>query len=118
MTLAMQETRMPALGALRDRVEIRRRDLADDGQGGFVATYFPLATVWARVRELSGRVAQAADARGSTITHAVVLRYRTDISPGDRLVFMGRNLEVVSADDLNGRRAYLGCACIETAVTG
>jgi SPP1 family predicted phage head-tail adaptor len=114
----LAETPVPALGSLRDRVQIRRRDVVDDGQGGSVTTYFPLATVWARVRQLSSRQGQAADGRVSAITHSVVLRHRTDIGPGDRLVYLGRNLDVVGADDLNGRRAYLSCTCSETAVTG
>jgi head-tail adaptor len=52
------------------------------------------------------------------ISHAVVLRFRADLGPGDRIVYRGRNLDVVSAADLNGRRAYLSCACSETHVTG
>ena len=118
MTPVLADTSSPALGALRDRVQIRRRDRVDDGSGGFVTTYFPLATVWARVRALGSRPGQAADGRGSSISHSVVLRYRTDIVPGDRLVFGGRALDVVGADDLNGRRAFLSCTCSETSVTG
>ena len=112
------DTQTPPLGSLRDRVQVRRRDMTDDGQGGSATTYFPLATVWARVRTLSARSGQSGDGRTSSITHSVVLRFRSDISPGDRLVFSGRNLDVVSADDLNGHRAYLSCTCIEQAVTG
>lgn len=108
----------PPLGTLRDRIAIKRRDLADDGAGGTLTTWFPLATVWARVRELSGRAGQSADGRSSFISHSVVMRFRTDLSPGDRIVYRGRNLEVVNAADLNGRRAYLSCTCSETAVTG
>jgi SPP1 family predicted phage head-tail adaptor len=52
------------------------------------------------------------------ISHSVVLRFRNDVSPGDRIVYRGRNLDVVSAADLNGRRAYLSCACSETSFTG
>lgn len=108
----------PTIGALRERVQLKRRDVADDGQGGALTTFVPVATVWARVRALSARLATSADARGSAITHSVVMRYRSDVSAGDRLVFAGRNLEVVSAADLDGRRAYLACTCSEVAVTG
>jgi SPP1 family predicted phage head-tail adaptor len=52
------------------------------------------------------------------ISHSVVLRFRSDVSPGDRIVYRGRNLDVVSTADLNGRRAYLSCACSETSFTG
>lgn len=118
MSANLAEAPGPALGALRDRVQIRRRDMAADGAGGFVTTYFPLATVWARVRALSARPSHPADARASSITHSVVLRYRIDIAPVDRLMFGGRALDVVSAEDLNGRRAFLSCTCAEARVTG
>ena len=39
-------------------------------------------------------------------------------APGDRFVYRGRNLEVLSAEDINGRRQFLGCRCTERAVTG
>jgi head-tail adaptor len=52
------------------------------------------------------------------ISHSVVMRFRADLGPGDRIVYRGRNLDVVTAGDLNGRRAYLSCACTETSVAG
>ena len=115
---ALGEMSGVAVGMLTERVAIRRRDVADDGQGGTMTTWFPLATVWARVTTLSGRVAMAADARGSVVTHTVVLRYRADIGAGDRFVWQGRTLDILSAGDLNGRRAWLSCACSEQSVTG
>ena len=55
---------------------------------------------------------------GETITHSVVLRFRTDLRPGDRIVYRGATLELVGVADLNGRRAYLSCQCSERVVTG
>ncbi|KKB82745.1 hypothetical protein VW29_15655 [Devosia limi DSM 17137] len=91
--------------------------LAED-EGGHSALYVPMANVWARVRSLSGRQGESADGRAVAISHAVVLRFRRDVGPGDRIVYRGRNLDVVSAADLNGRRAYLSCVCSETSITG
>jgi SPP1 family predicted phage head-tail adaptor len=114
----MTDARPPAIGALGDRVQIKRRDMSIDDEGGAIVTFVPIATVWARVRALSARQAQAGDGRVASISHSVVLRYRADIKPGDRLVFAGRDLDVVGAADLNGRRAYLSCTCSETSITG
>lgn len=108
----------PPLGTLTDRVQLRRREMVAEAEGGHAALYVPLATVWARVRSLSGRQGQTADGQAVTVSHSVVLRFRNDVSPGDRLVYRGRNLDVVSAADLNGRRAYLSCTCAETSFTG
>jgi SPP1 family predicted phage head-tail adaptor len=46
---------------------------------------------------LSARQSAEADARGVRATHGVVLRFRSDFGPGDRITYRGRNLEVVAA---------------------
>lgn len=108
----------PAIGTLRDRVTLQHRTMADEIEGGHSLAFATALGLWARVRALSGRQTSLGDARASAITHTVVVRYRTDIAPGDRFVFMGRDLDVISAADLNGARAFLSCACAETSVTG
>ena len=67
---------------------------------------------------MGARAAYADDARGHWISHAVTLRFRTDLKPGDRIIYRGRNLEIATLADINGRRAYLSCQCSERAVTG
>lgn len=109
---------MPPLGTLTDRVQLKRRESVGDGAGGHERIFAPVSNVWARVRSLTGRQGNTADGRMVTISHSVVLRFRNDVSPGDRIVYRGRNLDVVSTADLNGRRAYLSCACSETSFTG
>jgi SPP1 family predicted phage head-tail adaptor len=103
---------------LTDRVQFQRREMTREAEGGHETVYVPVATIWARVRPLAARAAFDADGRGSGISHAVVTRFRSDVKPGDRFVYRGRNLHVVSAADLNGRRAWLSCQFSETAVTG
>ncbi|ODT79694.1 MAG: hypothetical protein ABS76_19160 [Pelagibacterium sp. SCN 64-44] len=109
---------LPPIGTLTDRVQFRRREMAGEAGGGHVTLFVPVATLWARVRSLTGRQGTSADGRAVEISHTIVLRFRTDIRPGDRLVYRGRNLDVVSAADLNGRRAFVSCACSETSFTG
>lgn len=108
----------PPLGMLTDRVQLQRREMTRESEGGHATVYVSVATIWSRVRSLSARGSFEADGRGSTVTHAVVTRFRADVKPGDRFVYRGRHLHVVSADDMNGRRAYLSCRCAEMAVTG
>lgn len=114
----MSGEKLPPVGTLTDRVQLKRRDSQDDGGGGHLRIYVPVAHLWARVRSLTGRQGTNADGRTVAISHSVVLRFRSDVSPGDRIIYRGRNLDVVSAADLNGRRAYLSCACSETSFTG
>ena len=110
--------RVPPIGTLTDRVVLKRREMSGEAEGGHNVVFVPMGSVWARVRSLRGRQGVTADGRAVEVSHAVVLRFRRDLKPGDRLVYRGRNLEVVSAADLNGRRAYLSCGCSETSITG
>ncbi|WP_375449547.1 phage head closure protein [uncultured Devosia sp.] len=110
--------RIPLIGTLTDRVQIRRKEMTAQAEGGFTTLYVPMQTVWARVRSLSGRQLERGDGRAVAISHSVVFRFRADVGPGDQIVYRGRNLDVVSASDLNGRRAYLSCACSETSFMG
>lgn len=114
----MSAEKIPAIGTLTDRVQLKRRESLGDGGGGHERIYVPVTHLWARVRSLSGRQGTNADGRTVAISHSVVMRFRSDVSPGDRVVYRGRNLDVVSTADLNGRRAYLSCACSETSFTG
>jgi SPP1 family predicted phage head-tail adaptor len=109
---------IPALGTLTDRVQLQRKHMTAEDEGGHAVSYLPVATVWARVRRLSARQDFADDARGQAITHSVVFRFRTDLKAGDRINYRGALLDIVSLGDINGRRAYRGCQCIERAVTG
>ena len=109
---------IPPIGTLTDRVQLKRREMTNEDEGGHVALFVPVTNLWARVRSLTGRQGTSADGRAVEISHSVVVRFRNDVKPGDRMVYRGRNLDVVSAADLNGRRAYLSCACSETSFTG
>jgi SPP1 family predicted phage head-tail adaptor len=110
--------RIPPIGSLTDRVQLKKRESVGDGGGGHERLFVPISHLWARVRSLTGRQGVDADGQAVAISHSVVLRFRSDVGPGDRIVYRGRNLDVVSAADLNGRRAYLSCACSETSFTG
>lgn len=112
------DTRPPPIGTLIDRVQLRRRVTTDEDEGGETALFTPIATVWARVRQLSARQDFSSDGRGQAITHSVVMRFRTDLKAGDRILYRGAVLEIAAANDMNGRRAYLSCQCSERVVTG
>lgn len=109
---------VPEIGSLTDRVSFQRRETSGEDEGGHIALFVPVTSLWARVRALSGRQVSEADARGVAVSHTVVVRFRNDVKAGDRFGYRGRWLRVVSAADLNGRRAWLVCQCVETGVVG
>jgi SPP1 family predicted phage head-tail adaptor len=108
----------PPIGGLSDRVQLQRRDIAPESEGGHVATFVPIVTLWARVTAIGAREVQLADGRSVSVSHTVVLRHRSDIRAGDRFIYRGRQLDVVSVEDFSGRRRFLGCRCTETVVVG
>lgn len=108
----MSGAKVPALGTLRDRVQLLRRVTTPDGAGGEEIAFVPMATVWARVTARNPALTTHGAGPAAQSTHSVVLRYRTDLTPGDRLTYRGQSLDVIAADDLNGRKAYLSVACV------
>jgi SPP1 family predicted phage head-tail adaptor len=112
------ETRIPPIGTLTDRIQLKRKMTTSEDEGGEVALFTPVATVWARVRQLGARQGLESDGRGQTISHSVVMRFRTDLKAGDRIVYRGGELEIEAVGDINGRRAYVGCQCSQRVVTG
>lgn len=109
---------VPSIGGLTDRVQVQRRTETTEDEGGHAVLYVPMGTIWARVKSFGGGRSVAADARGVAVTHTVVIRHRSGISPGDRIVYRGRYLDVLSTEDISGRRRFLACRCSERRATG
>lgn len=109
---------MPPLTALRERVQLQRTETAPDDAGGHQRLLVATATLWARVTSLGAHQVYIDDGRAVAITHTVVIRHRTGVRPGDGFLYRGRRLEVISAEDISGRRRFLACRCRETAVQG
>src|SRR5690606_18510161 len=108
----------PSIGGLTDRVQLQRRTETAEDEGGHAVLYVPMGTVWARVRSIGGGRSTAADARGVEASHTVVIRHRSGVHVGDRFAWRGRQLEVLGAEDISGRRKFLACRCTERRVTG
>ena len=108
----------PVIGALGDRVSLQRRVDISELEGGTSHAFMTVSTLWARVRALSARLLMAGDGRAAQASHSVVLRFRSDVSVGDRFGWRGRWLEVVGTEDLDGRRTWLSCRCVEREMVG
>lgn len=69
------------VGPLRHRVILQEMTATQDATGAQVETWADDATLWAEVRDLSGREYFAAEQAQSEVTAQVLLRYRSDIQP-------------------------------------
>jgi SPP1 family predicted phage head-tail adaptor len=103
-------------GQMTARLDLEAPLAAPDGQGGSELSWQVLASVWARIEPVSFVVAgeEAAAATGS-ISHRIWLRYREDVSAGQRLRKGSRVFAIRLVRDPDETRRYLVCQCEEDA---
>ncbi len=90
-----------------------RRSRAADGGGGAILTWSAVATVWASVRPAGGAESYALDRVAGKVSHEIVLRYRSDVTPEMRLRAGSRIFEIRAAFDPDQRRHWLKCLAEE-----
>lgn len=87
-------------GELDERVVIESESLAQDSVGEVISTWATFATLWAKVRQVSG--SERFDGGGDQVQALgfweVTLRYRADITTQMRLRWRGRTMNVVQVD--------------------
>jgi SPP1 family predicted phage head-tail adaptor len=113
--------------SLRDRVSILKRADTADGQGGRATSWVDLLTesatgltrFAAQVLPLRASERLEAAAIGATLSDAVVLRYRADITPSMRvswrpyLAAAAKTLEIHGIHAVDGGRAFVRLECAE-----
>lgn len=99
-------------GQLRHRVELKRKTpTVTDFEN--VVTWTTYATVWAQKLEPKGReVTEALQVEGK-LTVTFRIRYRSDVSVEDRLVFDGRDFDITLPTNPDGRKRWLMLHCTE-----
>jgi SPP1 family predicted phage head-tail adaptor len=95
-------------GAMRARVTIQQRTLAQDAAGAHKPAWDDLGTVWADVRSIGGfeRLAPQVDQTVATATHTARMRKGAQgivLRPSMRLLWDGRVFEITSVLDPDNR---------------
>lgn len=103
-------------GKMRERVTIQQLSLTGDGAGGGEQTWTAVATVWARVKPVSGSEAKEAGQLQDETRHEITIRYRSGLDGALRLSWRGRLLDVQSVLPWENRQ-YLVMQCVEGAGT-
>jgi len=101
------------VGRLRHRIILQSKTLTRDAYGGETITWVDLATVWAECLPLSGREFLAARAEVAESLLKIRIRWRADVSTGNRVVWDGRTYDIEAALDTGGRREELMLMCKE-----
>jgi len=103
----------PLIGELRHRITFQIPVVQDDGYGGVERTWQDVCSTWASIQPVSGREYYDAMSIQSSITHRVIIRYRSDITPEMRIVYGERIFEIEAVIDIGARKKYLELLCRE-----
>lgn len=96
-------------GELTERVTLQSRSVVQDAYGQDTITWTDVATVWARVRAVSGREFFAAAQVQQEQTVKVLIRVRADVLPTWRLVWQGRAHDITGVIPIGREFTELMC---------
>lgn len=101
---------MALAGELDERVAIQARSRTPDGAGGYSEAWSTVATVWARVRPLSGRERLLGEQLEAPRNYRVTIRRRA-VTADHRLLWRGVALNVRFAPLVGSRELYQDLDC-------
>lgn len=98
-------------GKLKRLITIQRAAPGEDEVGQPVSTWTDVATVWADIAHKSGLETIKGDAPVSVVQASILIRYRTDIDTGMRVVHGSTVYDIKAVLPDEGRRegTYLVC---------
>jgi len=102
-------------GSMTARLDLQAPQAVPDGQGGATVTWEVMASLWARIEPVSFVVEEQAAGEGGTISHRIWVRFREDVSAGQRFRKGARTFLVRLVHDPDETRRYLVCQCEEEA---
>ncbi len=103
----------PAIGRLRQRLALQAATRTPDGGGGASESWTTIAQLWAEIRPTGGTESFEADAVAGRVSHEITIRYRSGVAPAMRLVSGTRRFEILAVIDIEERRRWLKCLCVE-----
>lgn len=106
-------------GQLRDQLIIQMRTDIQDGTGGTQPSYANVAKVWADVQPIEGFrgleiEAQLGNQLLSSAIYRIIIRFISGITTMHRLIWIGppdQPLDILSVQDMDGRRRKLSMVC-------
>lgn len=94
-------------GRLNRRITLQSLTTADDAFGEPVETFATLANVWARVFTMGAKETLSADAERTQGSVIFQIRYRTDITERNRVVWGTDTYDIEGVQDAEGARKRL-----------
>ncbi|MEM7214844.1 MAG: phage head closure protein [Pseudomonadota bacterium] len=109
----MKQAKVYDAGRFNRQLSIENDVKVSDGLGGFVSQYEVQGSVWAHICPVKATVAVQGDVAEQHVSHRVLMRFRSGISRGTRLVSGSRRFHVVTAKDPDETGRYLECEVAE-----
>jgi SPP1 family predicted phage head-tail adaptor len=98
------------IGKLNKRITIQEQNRTPDGGGGFSVVWQSIAanpSVYASVVPLSGGEVLSMRQLENTVTHRVMIRYRSDITTAMRILNGTEVYDIKSIINIGGRNEYI-----------
>ena len=95
---------------LPHRITIESRSTTKDTLGGQSTTWSTLGVFYCRIRPLTGRALEAAQALHAEVSHEIEMRYTAAVTPAHRGRYCGRIFEfgpVLNPDEANVKTRIL-----------
>ena len=94
------------IGSMRNRVALQSMSESTDEGGGQSVSFSTVATVWAKVENLSGEEAIFGDQIEDRSNYRFTIRYYSALTPKHRLSFNSKvfNIEHIKVDKESGAR--------------
>lgn len=109
-----------SISEMRHRVTILRPGKTTDSEGNIITTALPEQfTVWAKVLPAASKISDGYMERVNEVSYKIVIRYRSDISVEDKVLWEGKTLVQTAPPYLmDGIKKYLVLECTELIEDG
>jgi SPP1 family predicted phage head-tail adaptor len=104
------------IGQFRHRIKIQRYTAVQNSLGEEEKTWVDDCKIWASVEPLKGREFFKAQTINAEVTTKITIRYREGISSKMRVVFEGRNFDILSVMKVEERKKEIELMCKELIV--
>lgn len=105
-------------GQLNRLISLQRKAEAKNDDGDLSRSWTEVAKPWARKVDMAGRELEAAMSISQEISVKFLVRYRTDVEQGMRIVLAGEFYHVIAALDKRGDRDELQIYCSKGLLDG
>ena len=106
-----------SVGKMRERIVIQSQGRTTDLGGGAAVAWSTVATTWARIVPSSGSESFSGMQVTNTNTFEITMRYRTNITTTNRILWGSRTFNIRSVINNNERDKYLTVVAEEGVAT-